>query len=287
MKLIGIDLGGTKIRGVLINSNGNVIKEKEIFVENNFKKDLEKLVSIIKEFDYKDIDGIGVGVPGLLDNKREKVVNFPNLSGWENFNLKKYLEKEFKKKVRLENDANCVALAEKKFGNGKNYSNFIVLTLGTGVGGGIIINDKLYIGKGNAGEIGYIKVGGMEKCFYNQIGCFESLANGSAIIRMTKESKINVRDPIELAKLAKQGNNKAINVFNKFGENLGKGIVNLIFTLDPEIILIGGGISKNGKLILSPAREYIEKNINYKVNLKIVKFVKYGGAIGAACLFLN
>ena len=85
MKLIGIDLGGTKIRGVLINSNGNVIKEKEIFVENNFKKDLEKLVSIIKEFDYKDIDGIGVGVPGLLDNKREKVVNFPNLSGWENY----------------------------------------------------------------------------------------------------------------------------------------------------------------------------------------------------------
>src|SRR3989344_3010483 len=277
-KIIGIDVGGTKIRGVLVDLNGKILEEKEIVTYKNHKKDLDSLIGLIERFNSKAVIGIGVGVPGSLDLKRESIIGFSNLPGWENFKLKDFLKNKFKKRVEIENDVNCVALAEKKFGAGIKYKNFIVINIGTGLGGGIIIDNKLYEVRGNAGEFGQGKFFG-----HGKNKSFEDLVSTKALLMIARRNGLS-GDSFKILEEAKNGNKKAKKVYEEVGKSLGEGISNLVFYFDPEIVLIGGGLMNAGEFLLGPARKNAGLQFGRNVKIKQVGLLKNGGAIGAASL---
>ena len=185
----------------------------------------------------------------------------------------------------MENDANCFALAEAIIGAGKNSETVIGITLGSGIGGGIVIKKKIYRGAfGSAGEIGHmvIKSGGF-KCSCGSSGCFEKYASEKFFKRKSKLL------PLELEKKAKKGDKKAKRIYLEFSQNLGIGLTNIINILDPDIIVIGGSIAKAGSLILNPAKKEVKKRVlspqsKKSVKIRVAKLGEFSGAIGAALL---
>lgn len=253
--IIGIDLGATKINTILMNRKGKILKKIKVKTLKNREKGIEQILENIEGVRQdKKIIGIGIGIPGILNEKRNKILKLPNLPEWENIDLKRIIEKETKNKVKIENDANCMALGESMFGQGKNVKNLVCLTIGTGIGGGIIINNKIYSGKGNAGEFGHITIDiDGYKCGCGSRGCLE---------KYVLKRKINTK-------------------------YLGIGLSNIVKIIDPELIVIGGGFSNLGGAILKPAIKEMEKRTFLKTcPVKIVKLGDNAGAIGAACLFL-
>jgi len=256
-KIIAVDLGGTNLRVALVKNNKilKYIKEKTPKNQNEL---LNKMSEMISSLMTKDIKAIGVGSPGPLINGIIK--NPPNLP-FRNFNLKKYLQNKFKKRVVIENDGKCVALAELKLGCKKK--NFIILTLGTGIGGGIIINGDLYHGQGNAGELGHI-----------------ILDNNKDFENLWKEKGKPIKE------LFKNNDKKKLERVTKY---LGQGIASLNNIFDPEIVIISGGVRENGNKFLNMIKKNIKKNIKkYQIiprNIEI-KFskLKHPGILGASLL---
>lgn len=240
--IIAVDLGGTNLRlGVV--KNGKIIE----YVKKSTPKKKEEL---LKEFEcsiqellnkYKRIKGIGVSSPGpLLDGI---IKNPPNLP-LRNFNLKKFLEKKFNKRVVVENDAKCVAIAESRLGCKKK--DFIILTLGTGIGGGIIFNGEIYKGQGYAGEVGHI-----------------ILDDGKDFETLLKDNRAKCKgefgDNILIKDLLKMKNEKAKQLLEELCIYLGQGIGSLIDVFDPEIIVISGGVRETGNIFLSMIKKQVEK----------------------------
>ncbi len=289
--MIGVDLGGTKINTVLIDKKGKVIKKIKYPTgkgkNNILKKILVSIEFVSNNMNKKDILGIGIGVPGVLRN--EKIIKLPNIKGFENFDIKNYLSNKLKMKIKVENDSICMALGEFVFGNGKNFNNLVCVTLGTGVGGGIIINKKIYRGQGKASEFGHITIEreGL-KCRCENKGCLEEYISVRAIKRIAKKLKIREDNIIKIQENAKKGNSLCKKVYDIAGTSLGIGLSDIVKILDPELILLGGGISNSGNLILKPAVNEMKKRIYFKIpRVKIVKLKDNAGAIGAACLFLK
>ena len=180
---IGVDLGGTSIKLGIVTNTGRLIKKISVQTEaeKGPKKVIDNIISGIRELTAKskyNIDGIGIGCPGVVTPGKGIVENPPNLPGWEKVNIGKVIRKEFKKNVFVANDANAAAIGELIFGSGKKYKSFIMITLGTGVGGGIVINKKIYHGDfGAAGEIGHISIDfNGPKCNCGSYGCIEAYA---------------------------------------------------------------------------------------------------------------
>lgn len=274
---IGVDIGGTKTRAGLIEGK-KIYKKIELLTEA--KKGKEKVIrNITRAISHvldKRAEGIGVGIAGLVS--KNKVTKTPNLP-LNNFDIKKYIEKKFRKKTAVENDSRCAALAEAKYGAGKGYRNMVMITLGTGVGGGIIIDGKIYRGKGNAGEIGHmtIKHDGIKSRCCNNHGCLEELTSARAVKRYFGEN-IN---PLEIEKMALMGDKKAIRAYEEMGRNLGIGIANIANILSPEIIVIGGGIANAWKLFEKEMNKEIRKRSFAKTKVARAK-IKDAGIIGAA-----
>jgi glucokinase len=229
--IIGVDLGGTKISIGKIR-NGRILEEIRLATgatrpENDIILDIingiQKIIDI-------DTIGIGIGVPGLVDEKNGIVLDVLNIPSWKEVYLKKIIENHFHVNVRISNDANCFAIGEKVYGKGRNYHNFVCLTLGTGVGAGIVINDQLYSGTlsmaGEFGGINYLKDTYEFYCsgkFFTEIhGITAELLNERAL----------------------NGDIKALQIFDEFGEHLGNLIKTILFTYAPEAIILGGSISK-------------------------------------------
>ncbi|MBI2635242.1 MAG: ROK family protein [Parcubacteria group bacterium] len=277
--IIGIDIGGSKTNVVLLK-NGKVLKSAKVSTPKNRKEFLEKLETLVRNLisgaGNKKTQGIGCGVAGVLDLKSGNILNAPNLRFLNNFNIKKWLKRKFKLDVKIDNDARCFTRAEYLFGSGRGYKNIVGITLGTGVGGGIIINGQMFYGSFDAaGEIGHTSYYGVE---------FEDLVS----LRSLK--KFGFNDPIKAYELAKSGNKKAMEIFKKLGGYLGIGLAHLINTLDPEIIIIGGGMSGASHFFLPQTRKTMSKLIVSPKSIKNVKIIigKLGenaGAIGATALF--
>ena len=239
-KIIAVDLGGTNLRVSLVVNN-KVIN----YVKKTTPKEADRLIfeleDSISQFMSSDVLGIGIGSPGPLENGIIK--NPPNLP-LRNFNLKKHLEKKFKKKVVVENDVKCVALAEARLGCKKK--NFIVVALGTGIGGGIIIDGKLYLGKNFAGELGHIVIGS---------DFFEKLWQASK----TKMSE-SFGEDIMIKDLLAMRNSESSAILNEMVSYTGKALGSLINVFDPEIIILNGGLKEAGepllKLINAEAKKY-------------------------------
>ena len=251
MKL-GIDIGGTKIRAVLLSD-----KNKRIFAFNietpkskkAFLKNLEtEIIKIIQKY---EISGIGIGLPGIVDAKRGILIKAPHIQFLKNWQAKKFFSK-FNKNIEIENDGRCFVLAEAKLGAGRNFKNIVGLTIGTGIGGGIIIDRKIYHGENNsAGEFGHIIIDNNKT--------FEQLSAKEAFIKYGDRSEI-----------------------------IGIGIANIINILNPDIVILGGGGIISGKVNISTIRSIAKKYIMSSLakNTPIVqgKLGEDSPAIGAALL---
>ena len=282
---IGIDIGGTKIVFVLMR-NKKVIRKVRVDTPKNKRELIRVLIENIENLKgFQKIEGAGIGVAGTLDKKREKILNSPNLKYLNNFPLVKVLAKRLKLKVVMENDTNCFALAEATLGQGKGKNLVFGITLGSGIGGGLVIDSEIYKGGfGGAGEIGHtiIKFDGL-KCTCGNLGCFEVYASK----KFFEKRKLL---PKKLEKTADQGNKKAKKVFREYGKYLGIGIANIVNLLDPEIIIIGGGIARAHKHFLPETKKEAKKRIlsplgKKSLQIKMSKLGEKSAAVGAALLF--
>lgn len=267
-KVIAVDLGGTNLRVSLVNNN-KIIKYIKNKTPKNERAIIDLLFKNIELLMQKDIEGIGVASAGPL--KDGIIKNPPNLP-FRNYNLKGALEKRFKKKVELFNDAHCVALAESHFGVRKK--NFIILTLGTGVGGGIIIDGKLYRGQGFGGEMGHIILDNGKD--------FESLVGWKNTKELTRKAfgkELLIND------LIKMNNKKSKEILDKLTIHMGQGIGSLINVFDPEVVVLAGGVREAGSVFLNMIKKQAKK---YSILPRVTPIqwskLDHPGTLGASLL---
>ena len=309
---IGIDIGGTNIKAGVVDGTYELLSS--VSVKTNAVNGYESVVTAIYEaiesavkeasLTMDDIKAIGVGCPGTMDSENGVVLYANNLY-WENVPLAKDIEKKFGKKVILENDANVAAYGEFLAGAAKGSDNAVVITLGTGVGAGIIINGEIYSGSNNAGgEIGHtvIEVDGCQ-CTCGRKGCFETYASATGLVRMTREmieknpesvmSEMVQRDGKVSARTsfnaAKSGDKYAVEVVEKYVKYLAVGIANVINVFQPDVLCIGGGVCNEGDNLLVPlkkqvAQQIYSKNSSKNTEIVICSLGNKAGMIGSAML---
>ncbi|BAB59881.1 glucose kinase [Thermoplasma volcanium GSS1] len=303
LKILGYDVGGTKISTVVGNDNGNILSNVRMPTVKHLgkKRLIEEMITMgdaaLKKAGVDKPDMIGIIFAGPVDNKKGVVIASPNIFGLSNFNIVEPIQKYYGAKTYLENDATAAAIAERLFGSGKNVDNFVYMTLSTGIGGGIFINGKLYKGAhGMAGELGHsvIMVNG-PTCGCGRRGCLEALAGGKAIARRVIENLNAVRDsnffsrirPTEItAEKVFEGKKKGDMFSQLILEEtiyyLAVGIVNIINILDPELVIIGGGISKAGKDLFDPLNDAIREEFKSMYRpFKIVPGLENGSDLAA------
>jgi glucokinase len=265
-KVLAVDIGGTNMRVALVQGKkiSNYTKVPTPRTKDGF---LDVLTEIIDRVITKDVAAIGVACPGPLKNGVIK--NTPNLP-LRNFNLKSFLEKKFKKKVVIENDAGCVALAESVYGVKKK--NFVILTLGTGIGGGVIINGGLYRGRGNAGELGHMIIDDgkdLETHWQNY----------------RKMSNKYFKKVLTINQLCKMKNKKATKILNYVTVHLAEGIANIIDAFDPEVIALMGGAREAGNNFLDRVKKDVQRFAIIKDKIPIVwSKIPHPGILGASLL---
>lgn len=293
---IGLDIGGSKINSVLIKGK-KVVRKRRVSVKSMSNKKImiaqifDCIDFLIKGIGKRKVRGIGIGAAGPVDLRKGMVLNPPNVKALTGLPLADLVQKRFKTRVIMDNDVNCFGIAEGILGAAKDKLNFIGLTLGTGVGGCLVLRGRLFHGaSGNTGEIGHmiIEKDG-RKCSCGNKGCLEAYVSTRGMIKTAKELGLRSVTPRKIMELARKNNKKAIKVYQITGEYLGIGLANIVNILNPDIIVIGGGIANAGKFIFNPARKTMRKNIISPLakNTKVVK-AKLGedaGAIGAALLW--
>lgn len=307
---IGIDLGGTNTKIALSAGNARIFKRLEFPTKSCRNKTvlINTIADKINQLKPCGVIGTGIGVPGLVDARNGVVHCLTNIAGWKDVNLKKELEKKTGIKTYVDNDVNLMALAEAKYGAAIGADSVFCMTLGTGVGGGIVLNGQIYRGAAqSAGEIGHVSINpNGPKCNCGRRGCVEAYVGNSAVIKRAYSSlrtqtksgrspgllRYRARTgnlhitPELITEAAKRGNILARNVWRETAEYLGAGLVIIVNVLDPEVIVIGGGMAGAGKFLFEPLRRYVRKNA-MSVPAKRVRIVKAelgndAGVIGAA-----
>lgn len=310
---IGVDLGGTSIKLGIVTNTGRLIKKISVQTEaeKGPKRVIANIISGIIELTAKSkykIEGIGIGCPGVVTPGKGIVENPPNLPGWEKVNIGKIIFQEFKRPVLVDNDANAAAIGELTFGSGKKYKSFIMITLGTGVGGGIVINKKIYHGDfGAAGEIGHISIDYKgPKCNCGSYGCIEAYAGNLYLReRVRKElkkhpeskmwklinndlSKVSPRN-VQLA--AERGDAFAKSVIDELGSYLGSAFASLCNVLDVSVFIIGGGIAGFGKPLFDSIKKTISRRVMAPIRPRVrvlpAKLRNDAGIKGASALVFH
>lgn len=308
---IGVDIGGTNIKIALVDDKGKIVYSNTTptraemgyeYTINNIKQAIKDLMHETKA-DKTTIEAIGFGFPGQIDYKEGIVRILPNIPGWVDVPVKKIIEDEFHIPTFLDNDVRCAALGELNYGAGKGCQNLVCITVGTGIGSGIILNGKIVRGASNAaGEIGHIKMT-MEDgplCGCGDYGCFEAYASGPSIVAMAKEylkggKSAKFRElateelsPYIVAQAALQGDVVAKQIYKKIGEIIGLGLTSVINLLNPEKIIIGGGVADAGDILLDPIKEVIANRAmpiqREAVQIVHAQLANTAGVIGASLL---
>lgn len=281
MAVIGVDFGGTKINASLIDK-GKVLKCQ--IVSTGFSQDeiYRNLCRAIDSVYSKNVKGIGIGVPGSVDIKKGIFVSAANLP-IKNLKLKSLLEKKYKTKVAIDNDVNAFTLGEARYGAGAKESNVVGITLGTGVGGGLVIEGKLYRGRGSSCEFGHITIKyDSEEVKSNNRGDFECFVSRDVIT--ISANKLGANSPLELFELAKKGNKDAIKIWEDIGTHLGVLVYNIYRFLDPDIIIFGGNISNAWEYF----NKFIIKEAAFRASghrlPKLVRAKLKNSAMGPSCL---
>lgn len=301
--IYGIDIGGTTVKMGLFDEKGDMLEKWEIVTrkENNGENILPDIVKSIKEknteksIETDDILGIGMGVPGPI-TEDGRVLKCANL-GWGIFSVADEMSKlTGVEKVKVGNDANVAALGEQWRGGGRGFDNIVMVTLGTGVGGGIIMDGKILTGEnGAAGEIGHITVNPKETltCGCGCKGCLEQYSSATGVIRMAKERLEASDKPSELRKFSadeicgkevfdayKAGDELAAEAVNEFAIYLGMGLGNVASVVDTQAFVIGGGLSKNGPVVIDIVKEQYRKNVMFALKNTEFRLAELGNDAG-------
>ncbi len=316
MLYVGVDIGGMSLKIGIVNEKGEILsrfvmvfdkqsKQEEMIVAlaNNIKNHIKE-----EKYNINDIKGIGVSCAGVVNTKTGYCDYSANLN-WNKLDLCGILTKYTGLEAKITNDANAAILGEVKFGIAKNYHNVVMLTLGTGVGGGLYLDDKLFEGnEGKGAELGHsLFIYNGRKCACGLKGCFEKYASASALIYDTKEAmkldkdslmwkycendieKVNGKTAFECAK---NGDPSAIKVVDQYISYLSYGILNFCNIFRPEVVILGGGVSNQKEYLTNPIKEILkENNYGYKntppVEVLIAKLGNDAGIIGAAALLMD
>lgn len=296
--IIGIDLGGTNLKVGLLDLKYK-IKARSILSTRHFLKKKSLIDAIIESVNKiindnrirkPSIIGLGLGLPGPVDTEKGIVHFFPNIPGWKEVNLKNILESRLRLPVFLDNDANLMALAEYKLGAARGSKAAVCLTLGTGVGGGLILGGRLYRGANNAvAEIGHMPINEKgPKCNCGGIACLEAYIGNNRLLEEGKRLFGRSITLEELSRLAKKQNKKAKDVWQKAAERLGVALSGIVNLLNPDCIVIGGGVAGAGRILFNRVKRVISKRA-MSIQAKQVKVfrAKLGndaGLIGAGIL---
>ncbi len=309
-RCFGVDIGGTTVKMGLFTVDGKVTDKWEIPTrkEENGKYILEDIAKSVKErmqrdtLTLEDIAGLGIGVPGPV-KEDGTVLKCANL-GWGVFNVADTVrELTGIENVKVGNDANVAALGEMWQGGGKGYNNLVMVTLGTGVGGGVILGGKILTGSNGAGgEIGHIRVNYEEKdvCGCGKTGCLEQYASATGVVRLAKkalekkEKKTTlVADDLSAKAVfdaAKAGDELAIDIVEEFGFYLGMALAHISQVIDPEVFVIGGGVARAGQIIIDEVSKNYEENVMFALKNKAFKMAELGndaGIYGSARMVLD
>jgi len=296
---VGIDLGGTSIKLGIIDQSGNIIAQQESPTPSQrYEETLDLFVEMINKtgIPLREIISIGIGVPGFVDIEKGFIDILVNV-GWENANLKEDLEAKINIPVFVNNDANLAAYGEVWQGAAKGAKNVICVTIGTGIGSGIVIDGNIYHGNnGMAGEIGHLPINPISGhlCNCGKIGCLETEASATAIvnyaIEVIKRGKKTIIPENPTTKdifiAAKNGDEIANEAINNAAYNLGLALAQISHALAPDIIVIGGGVSKAGEQILAPIKDYFQQfsleKLNKQTKIVLAKLENNAGIMGAA-----
>jgi len=274
---IGIDLGGTNIRAGIVHSNAlQKIVSRRINSRGSAEEVLQELFSVTDQLISNSVTSIGIGVPGLVNIEEGIVYDVVYIPSWKEVPLQKWMADRYKLPVFVDNDANCFALGEYYFGKGKGYNSMIGLTIGTGLGSGIIINKKLYPGRnGGAGEFGMIE--------YLDHSC-EYYASGQFFENVYKIKGEDV------FKNAQEGNEDAIKMYEEMGIHLGNAIKTILYALDVELIIMGGSV-RHAWLWFNKTMWQQIKTFGFQNAVKHLKIeiseLENSGILGAAALYYN
>lgn len=301
---VGVDLGVNYLLTVLTDLQGNIVHEQitpyqDLTYEeilSLLKKDLRTVIDQAPSSTY-GIIGIGIGIPGIVGNDGT-ILFAPNL-GWKDVDLKGVIHNEFQVPVWIDNEANTGALGEKLYGAGQEASNLVYVSVGIGIGTGIVLNGELYKGiSGFSGEIGHttIEVNG-KKCRCGNKGCWELYASEHALMQQAKflsifrggdDREINLET---LIRLADEGHTEVINLFNQVGEYLGVGTMNLILSFNPELVIIGNRLSKAQPWIVNPIKKVLNNRLmpyhREKLRVEFSSLGVYSSALGASSLAIS
>ena len=307
---IGLDLGGTNIRAAAITKEGEILHRVRIATEVSKGKEsvIANILKIIETIREKTkgfkLSAIGMGIPGIIFFDKGIVARSPNFPDWIDFNLRERLSKDLDVPFYIDNDANLAAFGEGCIGAGRNYNSFCMLTLGTGVGGGIILNKNIWRGEyGMAGELGHITIyPDGHPCNCGNRGCLEQYASATGIVRMamegnppsptfTKGGKEGIITADMIFQLAKEGDRFALEIFQKMGRILGIGIADLVNILNIELFVLGGGVADSWDYFIDSAIDEIKKR-TYRITGERVKVVKAelgddAGIFGAAYMAMK
>ena len=286
MNILAIDIGGTMIKYGLVSSDGEILSTDKIETEaeKGLENILNKIDNIFKRYKENNPVGIAVSGTGQINGMIGKVIGGnPIIPNWIGTNLVKILEEKYNLPAVLENDVNCVALGEKWIGAGKDLSNFICLTIGTGIGGGIILNNQLFRGENFvAGEFGHILI---------KKGEFEQFASTTALIRLVKERTGKILNGKEIFDLEKKEIVEYQEVISEWIENLTDGLSSIIYCFNPANIILGGGVIGQGEPLINRIKNSLFKKIGsqFKEKLNIIqaKLGNNAGMIGASYLLLE
>ena len=275
--ILAFDIGGTKIASAIVSLRKNNFKisdYQKIRTPKNKKEFAQKIVELAGYYEKNNsFNKIGIGIAGQVDDKNSIVRYMPNIKSWKNLDLKKIIEEATKKKVTINNDVKCFALAEKEFGKSKEYKNAVYLTIGTGIGGAIKVGGKLYNGENNtAGEFGHMIVAyNGKKCGCGNRGCWEQYVSGNAIEKLYFEFYGKKKKAKEIAFDSMKGVKRDQKVIKEISLYLSAGLVSIINTLNPEIIVISGSVVKQKEILDLAKKDALKKVLIPARKTKIVR----------------
>lgn len=310
---VGVDVGGTKVLGGVVDADGNVVKTSRRDTPHEGGGALTATIADVARELATDfpVARVGVSAAGFVSSDRKTMLATPNIAGWNGVQLEEQLASQIGLPVVLENDGNAAAWGEKRFGAGRGKANMLLLTIGTGIGGGIIVNDQLLRGSfGIAAEVGHLRVlpeGHL--CGCGARGCFEQYASGNALLRHAREAIAASPDLARgllargdgtlegltgraITEAAREGDLVALAAFNTTAQWLGAGIASLSVLLDPECVVIGGGVIDAGEILLAPTRVAMERYMPFAGKHPYPEIIaatlgNEAGLVGAADLARN
>jgi len=308
MYAIGIDIGGTKIAGALVSEDGQIVREHKVPTPATDPEAIANaVVELVTELSTDvEVSAVGVAAAGFIDNERSTIFYAPNLS-WRNEPFKAKLASRLGIPVFIENDANAAGWAEYRFGAGRGVKHMIMLTIGTGVGGAIIVDGRMLRGGfGIAAELGHINVvpNGV-LCGCGQRGCLESYGSGTALLKAAKQfvasgapeakrlaelqAEAGALTGVQVYEAIQERDSGALALLEDLGKVLGRAVASMVAVLDPELVVIGGGVSAAGDLLLEPIRKaYLEhlpaRGFRPELRIEAATLVNDAGVVGAADL---